>query len=111
MVDLLPPYTIVRFPFDFLDGNLLELKRFIVIGHVNGSAILIKTTSSVEYYQVRPELLSGVVVCTAEEYQPFKESTVIDPAKPLRFRMQRSKSSMTPTHLICSAASLTSRSD
>jgi hypothetical protein len=80
LVDLLPPFTVIRFPFDFQEGNGLELKRFIVIGHLKDSAILIKTTSRVEYYKARPELLPGVVVCAAEEYDPFKQATVIDPA-------------------------------
>jgi hypothetical protein len=80
LVDILPPCTVVRFPFDFRDGSGFELKRFIVIGHVNDVAILIKTTSRVEYYRARPELLPGVAFCTAGEYDPFDAETIIDPA-------------------------------
>lgn len=69
----------VRFPFDFQDGSGLELKRFLVIGHVTDAAILIKTTSRVEYYRARPELLPGVALCAAGEYGSFELETVIDP--------------------------------
>jgi hypothetical protein len=79
LVDLLPPCTVVRFPFDFKDGRGLELKMFLVVGHRNGCAILIKTTSRTEHYKSRPELLAGVVVCTANQYAAFKYETVIDP--------------------------------
>ena len=70
----------VRFPFDFRDGSGFELKRFLVIGHVNDAAVLIKTTSRVEHYRARPELLPGVALCTAGQYDPFEAETVIDPA-------------------------------
>ena len=56
------------------------MKRFFVVGHVDQNAILIKTTSRVEYYESRPELLPGVVVCEAGEHPPFEHKTVIDPA-------------------------------
>ena len=80
MIDLLPLCSVIRFPFDFRDGNGIELKRFIVAGHVNSSAILIKTTSRVEYYRAQPDILPGVIECSAGEFGPFELDTIIDPA-------------------------------
>jgi hypothetical protein len=71
---------VIRFPFDFQDGSGIGLKRFLVIGHRLDSAILIKTTSKTGHYKARPELLMGVVLCAANQYEPFEEETVIDPA-------------------------------
>ena len=80
MVDILPPFSVIRFPFDFRDGNGLQLKRFVVVGHRDGVAILIKPTSRLDYYQAQPDLLAGVVHCAAAQFTPFEDETILDPA-------------------------------
>jgi len=56
------------------------MKRFVVIGHTDNAAILLKATSKTERFLERTDLLSGVVFCRANEFDQFEQDTVIDPA-------------------------------
>lgn len=67
-------------PFDFLDGSGPVPKLFVVLGHLHGSAVALKTTSKLQRYGDKPHLRPGVVFSAATPVEPFVLDTIIDPS-------------------------------
>ncbi len=75
----LPSCSILRIPFDFMDGSGYIPKLFVVIGHKDDCAVAFKTTSKLERYGEKPHLYPGVVFIPGGS-PPFTEPTIIDPS-------------------------------
>ncbi len=72
----------IRFPFDFGDGDGAVLKRFVVLGHVqeHNACICAKTTSRLGRFHGDPALQRGCVHYPEGSVACFERETVIEPA-------------------------------
>lgn len=78
MLDI-PPFSLIRFPFDFRDGKGPVRKRFAILAHQGPAAICVKTTSKTNPFKSSPERLDGVALYKVGECSHFECETVIDP--------------------------------
>ena len=77
------------------------MKLFVVLGHVEGTAVCIKATSKVDVYLNNKEMRAGCVYYEAGETEYFIKDTAIQPDKP---------TISSRSHMNISATGTTSRS-
>lgn len=75
----LEQFAVIRFPFDFRDGDGPIAKRFVVLGHVHGTCICAKTTSKVARHYSDPAIMAGVVFYESGEIPCFDIPTAVEP--------------------------------
>jgi hypothetical protein len=75
----LPPFTVIRIPFLFGDGQTYRHKLFVVSGHYDNSAFCIKPTSRTGFFDNNPDKICGCVCYAAREVDFLPKRTIIDP--------------------------------
>ena len=71
------PFTVIRIPFTFPDQPGDEPKFFIVLGHFDGHAHCLKTTTQSRFYDSNPDAMAGCVVYEAGTVACFRKRTII----------------------------------
>lgn len=69
----------IRFPFDFRDGDGMVAKRFVVLGHARGTCICAKTTSNVDRHYSDPSIMAGAVFYEPGDVNCFEVPTAVEP--------------------------------
>lgn len=72
-------FAVIRFPFDFRDGDGLVPKRFVVLGHAHGTCVCAKTTSNVDRHYSDATIMAGVVFYEAGDVGCFEVPTAVEP--------------------------------
>ena len=74
----IPPFSVIRVPYQFDGSPDVQSKLFVVLGHLEGVAFCIKTTSKKSNYTDRRRRM-GVVCFEAGEVACFDLETYIEP--------------------------------
>lgn len=72
----IPRFSVIRQPYRF-SSDPPAGKLFVVLGHVKGHAVCLKTTSQTAFYSNNPQLLTGCVCYEANELHFFPKKTII----------------------------------
>jgi hypothetical protein len=75
----IPRFSVIRVPYKFPEDILPLSRLFVVLVHVGGHAVCIKTTTKTALYENNPSQMVGCVYFKGGEASCFPENTVIQP--------------------------------
>ena len=75
----IPQFSVISLPYAYQGDPQPQLKRFVVISHIQEFAFCIKATSKVSLYINNPQMLAGCVLYRAGECDCFECDTAVQP--------------------------------
>lgn len=85
MIDPPPSGSVIRFPFDFKDGNGYVSKLFVVVGHAKECAVVCKATSKLGRYGERRKRIrvssSSLAELSLSRFPPSLTHPILSPSR------------------------------